>query len=561
MNEKLRAVHTLIDTKVIDRGFQSSIFEERRGGWIFDFRSVLLSPESLNMLTRALWDKIRDYDRIQIGGMESAAIPLVTSLVLKAHQEQKSVSGFYIRKSRKKSGLMRHVEGTLNDNPIILVDDLMNSGESKMRQVEVLEALGKRVSEIVVVVRFNDLASYEYFHNKGIKITSLFTLDDFNLKKGYDWHTDVSIAPHTRIWSFSPGKPVNHKHVVPRSVPIIQDNTLYFGTSTGHFWALDKKTGMTQWKFTTGRDRQEKVLLSSPVIHNNMVLFGAYDGKFYALDTKTGEPSWVFTDCDYIGSSPAVAREHGLVYVGLEHSLPREHGSVVCLKADTGSKVWEYPMPALTHASPLYISEHVQIAIGSNEGVLYLLNAYTGELVWKFETEGGQRYRGFGGFSPGDIKMRAAYDADTDSVAFCSMDGYLYVLDRATGTMRFRVHTEYYDTSVRSGIYGSPLFTKTNIYFAGLDKRVYCHNKETGALVWKFDTSGRIFSTPRMQDGNIFIGSNDGRLYELDAKTGAHLRTTQFTERITNEVVFDQEESSMYIVLETGELHAFRLQK
>ncbi|HLY30012.1 MAG TPA: PQQ-binding-like beta-propeller repeat protein, partial [Ktedonobacterales bacterium] len=42
-----------------------------------------------------------------------------------------------------------------------------------------------------------------------------------------------------------------------------------------------------------------------------------------------------------------------------------------------------------------------------------------------------------------------------------------------------------------------------------------------GNLIWKFDTSGAVGSSPAVANGMVYIGSNDGSLYALDASTGS----------------------------------------
>jgi outer membrane protein assembly factor BamB len=41
------------------------------------------------------------------------------------------------------------------------------------------------------------------------------------------------------------------------------------------------------------------------------------------------------------------------------------------------------------------------------------------------------------------------------------------------------------------------------------------------AMAWKFRTGGKVFSSPAVYEGSVYVGSNDGRLYALDAATGA----------------------------------------
>src|SRR5437867_29457 len=46
---------------------------------------------------------------------------------------------------------------------------------------------------------------------------------------------------------------------------------------------------------------------------------------------------------------------------------------------------------------------------------------------------------------------------------------------------------------------------------------------ETGKELWTFATRSRVESSPAIVDGRVYIGSNDGRFYVLDAANGAKL--------------------------------------
>ena len=45
-------------------------------------------------------------------------------------------------------------------------------------------------------------------------------------------------------------------------------------------------------------------------------------------------------------------------------------------------------------------------------------------------------------------------------------------------------------------------------------------NAATGKSAWKFVTRARVDSSPAVAGGRVFVGSNDGKLYVLDAATG-----------------------------------------
>lgn len=59
------------------------------------------------------------------------------------------------------------------------------------------------------------------------------------------------------------------------------------------------------------------------------------------------------------------------------------------------------------------------------------------------------------------------------------------------------------------------------------DGRVYCINGDNGSLLWQFLTTGKVFSTPFVFDGDpwglrtlVAVCSTDGKVWILDGETG-----------------------------------------
>ena len=292
--------------------------------WLFDFRRVLLRGDVLDLVAGLFWERCKDITPFQVGGVEVAAIPLIAALVLKAKEKGVPINGFFIRKSRKKQGLMRMIEGGLTEEKVILVDDLMNSGGSLMRQVKILEELGKKVVVVLTVLRFRDSEYYKYFHDKGIEVQSIFTLDDFGdslqVKNLVDKKDGLVPMPFKAVWCFKSENP-NYFYVVPKSAPIGDDKKIYFGADNGNFWAINHIDGSVAWKYKIGFHAKGKYIFSSPAMSKDLVYFGAYDGNLYALNKETGKPKWIFMEADWIGSSPCIAPHLNLIFVGLEFGL------------------------------------------------------------------------------------------------------------------------------------------------------------------------------------------------------------------------------------------------
>ncbi len=502
--------------------------------WIFDFRAVMLQQLWINRYAEIFWEIYGSRPPFQVGGMETGGIPLVTAIVMKGTELGKKVNGFYIRKSRKRDGLMKIVEGTLSDEPIILVDDLINSGQTFNKQILTLTEMGSVVSEIFTLVAFRMPEAYTFVSGAHVSVRTLFTLEDFGLPLQNNPAPEMPHESYAVVWKYTAPSPSHHL-VVAKSAPTLDDGRLFMGCDDGVFRAFNAETGSILWEFKIGKHPRGKGILSSPTVHDNMVFFGAYDGAVYALDTKTGAKKWTYADADWVGSSPVVATDLGILFIGLEFGLFKKHGGIVALSIKNGTCVWRERTREFTHASPLYIPEENAVVVGSNDGVVYVHDATTGEIRWRYQTEG-------------HVKSSVAYDAKRRMLAVTSMDGKLYTLAAADGTPNFARETG-------AGIYGSPLISGTTIYFASLDKTLYAIDIETGRDRWIFETSGRIFATPTLADGSLWIGSNDGRLYELDPDNGILKGSFQTPEKIVNRIVFDTRRGHIFVSTHANEIY------
>lgn len=502
--------------------------------WLFDFRKIILNSAYLDLIASIFWGYFKNQYPFQVGGQETAAIPLIAAIVMKGLTLGMPVNGFYLRKSRKKDGLQKIVEGVLNDEKIILVDDLINSGGTFVRQLEVLKSLEKKVSHIFVLMNFRDLSSYSFLDEKNIKLTSLVSLEDLGIPLLEKKEEKLSTSNFDIVWYFKSDNP-NYFYVVPKSAPVLDDKNIYFGSDGGHFWALDQNDGSVVWKYKVGWHAQGKSIFSSPALAKNCVYFGSYDGNVYALDTANGKPKWIFMEADWVGSSPAIASDLNLLFIGLEFGLWHKQGGVVALDLDTGEKKWQYIMSEYVHCSPAYSQGLGLVAIGGNDSTVYLFKAKSGELLWSYKTGG-------------EIKASLVFDEKRNLLLFGSFDGNLYGLDLKSGQPVLTY-------PMRAGMYSTPIIYNDKVIFTSLDKFVYCINLDTKELIWKFNTNARIFSTPIIIDGKLYVGANNGRLYEIDPENGEELSFFQVSERITNKLEHNEMTKRFFLPTYANEIY------
>ena len=143
LNNNLSILKSKLDQKSLLRSQPGEPIPRRKSGarakWIFDIRTTLLDPEGIKLIAEEFWRHFEIDWPFQIGGIEFSATPMVTAIQLEGLKHGYNVNGFVVRKERKTSGCCRQYEGALNEHPVIVIDDILNSGESQIRVHEVLD--------------------------------------------------------------------------------------------------------------------------------------------------------------------------------------------------------------------------------------------------------------------------------------------------------------------------------------------------------------------------------------------------------------------------------------
>jgi len=221
------------------------------------------------------------------------------------------------------------------------------------------------------------------------------------------------------------------------------------------------------------------------------------------------------------------------------------------------------------------------VFFGTNENRFFALDAVTGSLIWKdsvagmFETyPGGFQYNTpqlvngiiyaantsgiIFGFDPATGTVKSQFQAGgpvatTPAIAngtlyFGSDDHNFYAVDLATGSTKWSVATGWPTDS-------SPTVSDGTVYFGA--NYLYALDAATGAVKWEFYLNpATIMAAPLVNNGVVYIGSQNDSLYALDVATGgvnwrakADNTLAQSTPTISNGV--------LYVGAESGSLFAF----
>ena len=72
-------------------------------------------------------------------------------------------------------------------------------------------------------------------------------------------------------------------------------------------------------------------------------------------------------------------------------------------------------------------------------------------------------------------------------------------------------------------VYASPAVVGGVVYVGSNDGNVYALNATSGIKLWNFATSNIIFSSPAVVGGVVYVGSDDDYVYALNATSGIKL--------------------------------------
>jgi outer membrane protein assembly factor BamB len=167
------------------------------------------------------------------------------------------------------------------------------------------------------------------------------------------------------------------------STPVIAGGVVYVGSGANAFYALDARSGAVLWRVPL-----KAPVLSSPTVANGLVYFGTSfgDAAVIALNIADGSQRWRVVDGDGTGavdSSPVVAA--GTVYIG------SDQGVVYALDAATGKARWQV-IPDKQYfdavkTQPIVANGVVYVAIRAavtEVTKLWALSAQDGSTLWQY---------------------------------------------------------------------------------------------------------------------------------------------------------------------------------
>lgn len=186
LSSSARADLVALGRRLYDRALirrEDELITDPRGqpiGWLLDTRLPMLDGKLFSEVGEVLAERLRDRGLHQVVGYGFGAYPLVCSVL--SVSEGDVFRGGLVREERKEHGRRRIVEGPIDrDEPVVLLDDIVNSGRSATEALALLRRAGLDVVGLLTLFNFTWSSGQARIESKGLWVDSLL---DLNLQDG-----------------------------------------------------------------------------------------------------------------------------------------------------------------------------------------------------------------------------------------------------------------------------------------------------------------------------------------------------------------------------------------
>ncbi|XP_037393422.1 beta-alanine-activating enzyme isoform X2 [Pygocentrus nattereri] len=316
------------------------------------------------------------------------------------------------------------------------------------------------------------------------------------------------------LWSSDTGRCVDASPVL-----LVRPDrtTVFIGSHSHRLQALDLTSGEVFWERVLG-DRLESSAAVSKC--GTLVAVGSYDGQVYFLHVDSGETWWAFETGDAVKSSPTVDPQTGLFVIG------SHDGHVYALESLTKRCVWKHHCEnGAVFSSPIAHSSPRQLYAATLGGQLHCLCPDSGKLLWKYSS---------------DVPFFSSPSCSDSCVCIGSVNGDISALSHDGRVLwHFRTAGPVFSspclarvppTTTRKtgcGAYDHSESPSQAVVCGSHDCFVYGLNIFDGSLLWRFQTTGKVYSSPFVFDGTtwdirtlVVVASTDGTVWVLDGEQG-----------------------------------------
>lgn len=150
----------------------------KKSNFYIDCRVITLSPEGIYLVSKIIFEMIKDENVDAIGGLTLGADPIVSGVSLISYIEKKPINAFIVRNVQKEHGMGKIIEGNLKEGEnVVIVDDVATTGSSIIKAIDVVENYKCKIKKVICIVDREEGAKEE-IEKRGYELNSIFKKSD-----------------------------------------------------------------------------------------------------------------------------------------------------------------------------------------------------------------------------------------------------------------------------------------------------------------------------------------------------------------------------------------------
>ncbi|MBD3184716.1 PQQ-binding-like beta-propeller repeat protein [Candidatus Poribacteria bacterium] len=255
--------------------------------------------------------------------------------------------------------------------------------------------------------------------------------------------------------------------------------------------------------------------------------------------------AWKFKTGGPISSSPIIA--NNTIYIGSENNI------LYALDAAKWGVKWKFKASGRIIVAPTF--DEGKIFFSSTDSKIYALDASNGSKIWDYQVEGWinspmvvYRQRLYAGSYRNKIHIINSNNGDGISVERSSVKigGTTYICSQGEF---YPAEPRYEANKWRKLIPPSeswPVKANGFVYIGARDNKLRAFSQEREVKIWDYETDGWVDSAPAVANGMLYIGSRDGYVYAFANEASVKNQVLDDKDK----GVITQDEARVYSTLE-----------
>ncbi|MFP4643815.1 MAG: PQQ-binding-like beta-propeller repeat protein [Spirochaetales bacterium] len=283
---------------------------------------------------------------------------------------------------------------------------------------------------------------------------------------------------------------------------VVKDETLYFGSTDGNFYAMNIETGYMDWVYRT-----DGAVNSVPFVDEERVYFGSNDGHLYAVDRETGEEAWTHRAGRAVQST--VIKHDDKIVFGVD-------GRGVTFLSTEGDVLNRIENPIWLRVS-LQVDEDLLYVVPGppeNPRSLGVYDIDAQRHTWLLPEE----LMAASWYSFPAVNDRRLF-TQTSRISDGEMQYSAWALDRRDGSVEWRRELTadfagdppqnlggYFQELTNILDFQAPALWRDRVISASGDNTLRAFEEESGSIAWETSLANRTSSAPMTSGDVVFVG-------------------------------------------------------